>query len=495
MCPTWPPPPSWPATFPLPPIPTSQTRTAWALPHINKGAFFPLLPETSLGDNSERPPSQKAGDYYTTSPDLGSARYTPKPDTPVVPEHAEDDIAVSTRPSKQVDYLSHGWREEDIWSSWRYIVNRSDDFPDRERLKNALWRTWIKAKANLTTIPPESLNWLKDCDITWLYGPLQPGPKSSETRQNSIASTSHSTSLANFRKKSSLKRRSMPEVQRSLSKASLLKQAATVGQAQGTKSILRRSLVRDKTDTAFSSRRMSDMNRNVAVSSSKPSGFTSPGVGRKHIHFNEQVVQCIAIEVKGADDDEMEPEQLNDASDSSDSFVMMTRSRSRNPPWILNTDRKKPQAPGIKTIEMLPSATLKYRKGTPEPRELTSEAQHWSQPLIPPPSFEETPGPSRKGRFSFNDDDDDMVDIFCDPTSDWDTACDNGGSNLHSSTSSASLTDVPTGMRRTPSGMFMPYDEGKAAATVEGGILGRIVDMYSTVQDISHVMWNVVWKK
>ncbi|OBS16747.1 hypothetical protein FPOA_12686 [Fusarium poae] len=61
-------------------------------------------------------------------------------------------------PSRQVDYLSHEWREE-------------ISGPHGDTL------AWIKAKNNLKTIPPESINWLKDCDVTWLYGPLQSGPK------------------------------------------------------------------------------------------------------------------------------------------------------------------------------------------------------------------------------------------------------------------------------------------------------------------------------
>ena len=465
------------------------------LASYKQGGFFLHPPTTSPGDNLEPPQSPKTGDSYTTSPDIGSAIYTPKPDTPEVPEHAGDDTVVSIRPSKQVDYLSHEWREEDIWSSWRYIVNGSGDFPHRERLENASWRTWMKTKNNLTTMPPESLNWLKDYDITWLYGPLQRGPKGSKTCQNSSASISNSSSIANLKEKSILRRRSMSEVKRSLSKASLLKQATAVVQVQSTKSILRPSLVRAKADNAFSSRRMSNMNRSVAVSASESSGVTSPSVGRKHIHFNEQVARCIAVEVKTADDDEMEPEPLEEGSDSSDGITMMTRSRWRKHSGILKTDRKRTQAPEIRTIEMLPSATLNYRKETPEPREPAYEAQHWLHPVISPLSFDKTPRLSRKGQFFFDEDDDGVVNVLCGPNSDWYSACDHDGSNLHRSASSDSMTDEPAGMRRTPSGMFMPYDEGKAAAAVEGGIFGRVLNIYSTVRDITHFMWNVGWKK
>ncbi|KAF9255247.1 hypothetical protein L218DRAFT_358215 [Marasmius fiardii PR-910] len=40
------------------------------------------------------------------------------------------------------------------------------------RLENASWRAWWKQKNELKTVNPEILNWFKDSDVTWLYGPL-----------------------------------------------------------------------------------------------------------------------------------------------------------------------------------------------------------------------------------------------------------------------------------------------------------------------------------
>ena len=130
------------------------------LPSYKEEGLFIHPPTSSPQDTLESPlSSPKAGDLYPSSPDYVNSNDTPKPDTPEFPEHAEDDTAVSTRPSRQVDYLSHNWREEDIWSSWRYIVNRRGEFPNSERLENASWRTWMKAKNNLSTVSPETLNW------------------------------------------------------------------------------------------------------------------------------------------------------------------------------------------------------------------------------------------------------------------------------------------------------------------------------------------------
>lgn len=72
---------------------------------------------------------------------------------------AADDTAIEAEPSRHVDYLSHEWREEDIWASWRYVTARKNDYSNGVRLENASWRTWAKAKNNLGTISPETLNW------------------------------------------------------------------------------------------------------------------------------------------------------------------------------------------------------------------------------------------------------------------------------------------------------------------------------------------------
>lgn len=72
---------------------------------------------------------------------------------------AADDTAVGIQPTRHVDYLSHDWREEDIWSSWKHIVSNREGFTNAARLENASWRTWIKAKNHLKTVSPETLNW------------------------------------------------------------------------------------------------------------------------------------------------------------------------------------------------------------------------------------------------------------------------------------------------------------------------------------------------
>lgn len=55
------------------------------------------------------------------------------------------------------------------------MTRQKNAIANGSRLENASWRTWWKQRNKLKTISPETLNWLKDSDVTWLYGPLHPG--------------------------------------------------------------------------------------------------------------------------------------------------------------------------------------------------------------------------------------------------------------------------------------------------------------------------------
>ena len=72
---------------------------------------------------------------------------------------AGDDTNLKCEPTRHVDYLSHNWKEEDIWASWRHIVARRKAYSNSSRLENASWRTWAKSKNKLKTVSPEALNW------------------------------------------------------------------------------------------------------------------------------------------------------------------------------------------------------------------------------------------------------------------------------------------------------------------------------------------------
>ncbi|KAG0359476.1 hypothetical protein BGZ54_009936 [Gamsiella multidivaricata] len=77
------------------------------------------------------------------------------------------------QPALAIDYLGNGWQnEDDIAQSWKFMTKQKNDLINGLRLENASWRNWAKQRHNLQTISPKALNWLKDSDTTWLYGPL-----------------------------------------------------------------------------------------------------------------------------------------------------------------------------------------------------------------------------------------------------------------------------------------------------------------------------------
>ncbi|KAG5914360.1 hypothetical protein E4U42_000529 [Claviceps africana] len=491
------------------------SEDCFSLPLLSQEKFY-LQPEFQHVDNLEPPPSPNSGSPPRAVSPLvpDSSALTSGPGTPEITEHAEDDTAVSSRPSQQVDYLSHNWREEDIWSSWRYIVSKRGEYANSARLENASWRTWMKARSNLQTISPEELNWLKDCDVTWLYGPLQCGTKTvnnpTGTDPSSVA-LSKTDSLVNLDKKPILKKRSMSEVmlQRSLISASLLKQATAAVQAQEYRGVLKHNREKQNITDYYvtyplSLRRESQATTNSSslAASTDSSNLSSPFPERKHIHFNEKVEQCIAINMKDEDEDDMFGHDPFDQENDSDvGGLMMKHIKSKKRTASLSKRRsKKPAASEGKIIAKLPSTTLKYREDTDEPQETAMKHSTGMNrsPAISPSSSQETLRPIKHtSRFFFGEAEHDE-DIFGD-----EALCSNAGwrsppanhlgGGIHRSPSGGSLMDEPAGMRRTPSGMFMPCEEDEAAAG--DGIFGRVIDTVNTARDIAHVIWNVGWRK
>jgi hypothetical protein len=105
------------------------------------------------------PPSSPHEGLTDDSPSIPSDDLTPLPTPEINFVLAEDDTAIKQAPSRHVDYLSHDWKEEDIWSSWKHIVSNRKVYGERSRLENASWRTWAKQRQKLKTVPPDSLNW------------------------------------------------------------------------------------------------------------------------------------------------------------------------------------------------------------------------------------------------------------------------------------------------------------------------------------------------
>lgn len=413
--------------------------------------------------------------------------------------------------------------------------------------------------------------------MTWLYGPLQTGHATLAPGQvaDSVELTKSNSFLAS-NKKPILKKRSMSEImlQRSLSASSLIKQAAAAVQAQqkdsGSRRMSRPRLERATTDYItfpFSSRQYSTGPPSMLPSTSS-SGIVSPTAERRHIHFNEQVEQCIAVEVKGDDDDAdsiMAP--ANYDSDSDDGAIMMKRTTLKHRMQPRRRHSYMSHHHESKTIAMLPSTTLKYREDTPDlpgTGSTGSAMKHsYRSPILSPSSSQETLRPSKtSGKFfaadnddededdedseghvvqqpkddDDDDDDDDDSDsdddnfgmsmggpkrragglqssastsrlgghsidsalhassMFSDSMGGGSSSSSGGGGGLKRTTSTSSLSAEPAGMRRTASGMFMPYDEGEPAGGGNGGLVGRVIDTVNTARDIIHVIWNVGWR-
>lgn len=137
----------------------SSTSSSLSTIESDDDIDFPKYGDDSSSDHSEdldRPSSPRHGS--SSSAQSSSSERTPTN----TPDHnllSVDDTALREEPVRQVDYLSHEWREQDIWSSWRYIVSQRKFYGERSRLENASWRTWAKQKHKLRTVTPETLNW------------------------------------------------------------------------------------------------------------------------------------------------------------------------------------------------------------------------------------------------------------------------------------------------------------------------------------------------
>ncbi|PGH08022.1 hypothetical protein GX51_01462 [Blastomyces parvus] len=288
----------------------------------------------------------------------------------MMPRIVGDDASIEYEPTRHVDYLSHEWKEEDIWSSWRYIVSRRDAYNNGVRLENAAWRTWAKAKHQLGTVTPESLNWLKDCDVTWLYGPLQTASKLSHSA-SSPPPTRLSPPSPFLNKKPILKKRTASQtiLQRFISTRTLLSHAGAILQAREADNYRNRpGLGRSASDYYVS-------NTFFEHSSSSRATTVSPGTEspneRRHISFNDEVSQCIALEGKDDYYDEMDDSTcVVDDDDMSESSVLMMRQVTPRPPLSGQSTPRSSFSSDSKTIAPLPPTTLKYRRDTPEPVEV-----------------------------------------------------------------------------------------------------------------------------
>ena len=456
---------------------------------------FPSFEPSSLFDRKE--PMSRPLSIIDEDP-IAQPVIITKSDPRELPSTVNDDQALAPEPTRHVDYLAHDWKEEDIWSSWRYIVAKRKAIPNSIRLENASWRTWTKAKNNLKTVSPEKLNWLKDCDVTWLYGPLQTDTKRPFNAAISPPPSrlSHSSSFIN--KKPILKKKaaSVAMLEKSLSSHSLLKQAGALLRAQQSSPAHgRSSFKRGPPSFSLGGSTASSVVSTPAEYVSKLrtshtiSDLTSSSSECRHIHFNNEVEQVIAIE---SDDDDDKQEEIHsvfsdEEEDEDDDGGLMMRPAPLQPKTSNRSTPRGSFSEGSKTIAPLPSTTLKYRPDTPEPdkaQQFRPNSSLWNTGKILSPSpSQETLRPSRPSH-NFLIDDEDDADMQWQPST----------SSSMTSPYDAEYEPGP-GMRRTESGMFMPYDENEEETLVNRTLFGQALNAVYTVKDIAHVVWNVGWGK
>ncbi|PVH68578.1 hypothetical protein DL98DRAFT_630195, partial [Cadophora sp. DSE1049] len=360
--------------------------------YSNIGGYNPVKDLEPLADSRQMDNSHKL------SPTLGATSINVPRQYSLEPVRwAEDDTAICTQPSRHVDYLSHHWREEDIWSSWKHIVSKRGEYRNSARLENASWRAWMKSKNKLNTVSPDTLDWqwssmsatlltfirLKDGDITWLYGPLQIGFDKELRIVNASRCKSGRMSNSNsfLHKKSILRKRSTSEtiLQRPASASSVLRPAAAAVQIQQferrSDQPLRRGTLAYVTFPSAWKRRSGESRESSGTSPSVSSSSTlaTPGKDeKKHIRFNEQVEQCIAVGMEGTNEEGIDLDAINHDSfdsDSDDSGMMMKpKNSNRNSSAIFGkkTAKRNSFNADSKTIMMLEPTNLNLGGNAPE---------------------------------------------------------------------------------------------------------------------------------
>ncbi|KAG9244467.1 hypothetical protein BJ878DRAFT_389593, partial [Calycina marina] len=267
-------------------------------------------------------------------------------------DRSEDDTAAHARPSRHVDYLTHEWSEEEIWSSLKWITARRKEHPNSERLMNASWRCWEKLRRNLKTVPCGIVMWLKDHDVTWLYGPLVPCRNEEDELSSSVStlfdSPSDSPSLGPMRpilKKLSLSQRFLNH---SLSNASIKSQSTLPAKMDSP------HLNPIPWDSTFASANRPSIGqaRSVAMNSRSSYPGLSPWSSPKSVRFHHKVHQCIALP-SSTMEEAPSPLFAKQAEDVVMMHPLSQGSKKSLPQKPRNT------SPPPQTITVLPDARLK----------------------------------------------------------------------------------------------------------------------------------------
>lgn len=320
--------------------------------------------------------------------------------------------------------------------------------------------------------------------MTWLYGPLK---TSKALVSNASPPPSRLETPNQYQdRKPILKKKTASEtmLQRSLSQHNLLQHAGAILKAKEAGNVpARPSFSRSTSEFSFSGNQTGSSTPTVVADTPTNATFSktvSPNE-KRHIHFNNEVVQCIAVEAK--DEDERD-ECCSVDDDPSPDDIFSTR---QTPPSVSASNSSSPRnsfSHENKTIAPLPSTTLKSRGDTPEPPPGLMERWFGTR-STPLPSFVSSMGsrrpPEPSANFLLDDEDfDDGLDFS------WQ-------SKSRYLVGSEDDDELEADQHRLAfSSALASGDYGESS---NAGIFDRVTDTVNTAKDIAHVIWNVGWRQ
>ncbi|GJJ69084.1 hypothetical protein EMPS_01430 [Entomortierella parvispora] len=264
--------------------------------------------------------------HGTSAPSSRSPLHRKSSSAKTTPMHDDTDagrLIPVDRPALAIDYLGNGWcNEDDIAASWKFMTKQKNDLINGLRLENASWRNWAKQRHHLKTVSPKSLNWLKDSDTTWLYGPL-------------YKASIDEFDLARFGTQT-------------ISNRSTTIPTTPTGEYSGLKPALKHKTASElfKEDTLFHVQSDLKLDRKIEPYSKAQETAVIKQHRQPKLRFNDSVEQCVSINSDVASDDE-----LQDDEDEDDGIMMRISDRRRPARSIVRINPTRLKAANIYGVE------------------------------------------------------------------------------------------------------------------------------------------------
>ncbi|KAF9977599.1 hypothetical protein BGZ75_010253 [Mortierella antarctica] len=254
------------------------------------------------------------------------------------------------QPALAIDYLGSGWKnEDDIAASWKFMTKQKNDLINGLRLENASWRNWAKQRHNLKTISPKVLNWLKDSDTTWLYGPLYKAAIDEFDLKR--FGTSTAALLPGLEVDSTTSAPTTPPTSTTFSSTDVEAGTGAVLKPR-LKPVLKHKTASElfKADTLFHVQSDLKLKRRFGVQSKAMESAVFKELRQPKLRFNDSVEQCVAIDTDAifeedededsehfVDDDD-ERAGLNARHEDEDGGILMRISARKQPRSIVRID-------------------------------------------------------------------------------------------------------------------------------------------------------------